>query len=320
MDIFIRGKNGYTAFSKRLEDRGFGVRRGAKLILHPVEVLYLALKEDVNVIMNNRVLDVYEVFEWVMSIDDEILALYYAFEDLRRRGYRVRVIDNLLIYKYVFLPVFETKELSIVDLAKRRLENLVLAIVDEESELTYYRVEEVDIRGRNFHEDFKAKGKLIGNRVIVNLAEIYTRYFYGSYRNDVVELSLMEALYLMERGNLRIFSNQKELYEDDVREIAKRFDRNFERRYEVYKDLKERGFVVKTGFKFGCDFRVYEEVLSVENLPHSKYLVSIVDDKKMKAFEIARAVRLAHNVRKDMIFTYKENNKNRYILIKWIKV
>ena len=81
--------------------------------------------------------------------------------------------------------------------------------------------------------------------------------------------------------------------------------------------MKERDFVVKTGLKFGSDFRVYEYVS--EEIPHSKYLVNVFR-KPIPAFEIVRAVRLAHSVRKTLVFACKDGERNRYIAVERIKV
>jgi len=97
-------------------------------------------------------------------------------------------------------------------------------------------------------------------------------------------------------------------------EIAKEIERNFERKYAVYSDLKRRGFVVKTGFKFGSEFRVYRKVESVDDLPHSEFLVDIADDLRLT--DLARAVRLAHSVKKKMVFAFGE----KYLCFERVKV
>ncbi len=309
----VKGNKGYTPYSKSLERKGFGKRRGGKIELHPLEVAYLSAKGEAKVILDGKRLGVEEVFEWAKGVMDEFLTYYCVYDDLRMRGYKVRPVEDLLVSKYVFKPLHELKRVRIRDLCGR-FENFAIAVVDEESEVTYYRVEEVDIRGSQREEEFSVKGYLVGDTVITWERRVYDRYFYGNLKGDVVFLSVVEAAYMAEKGYL------KGVDAESLFEIGDKVYENFRRRYEVYKDLKERGFVVKTGFKFGSDFRVYEEVRSVEDLPHSKYLVTIVDDRRIPMFEIARAVRLAHNVRKKQIFVYSDGGKNRYVLIERIKV
>ena len=279
----------------------------------------MAIKNNADVRFKGRCLSLPELFSWAVSTDEDFIPYYYAYEDLRRRGYKVRPMGEFLIAKHVFLPVAESKMISISEVAEKRVENLVLAVVDEENEVTYYKVEEIDVKGCHFEKIGKIRGYLVKDRILSEDTEIFERFFYGSLKDGLVSLSLLEGLYLMEMGALEI--SNKKVSAEELRELARSFDPNFDRRFEVYKDLKLRNFVVKTGFKFGSDFRVYEEVRSAEDLPHSKFLVTIVDDKKLPMFEIARAVRLAQNVRKKQLFVYKDQEGgNKFILIERIKV
>jgi tRNA-intron endonuclease len=61
-------------------------------------------------------------------------------------------------------------------------------------------------------------------------------------------------------------------------------ERNFHARFIVYSDLRERGFLVKTGFKFGCDFRVYERGVKLKKGPkeafeHTKWVVHAIPEE-----------------------------------------
>jgi tRNA-intron endonuclease len=79
----------------------------------------------------------------------------------------------------------------------------------------------------------------------------------------------------------------------------------------VFKDLKKRGLIVKTGFKFGAHFRAYEKK---PDETHAEYLVHVVE-KNFKSIwaEISRAVRLAHTVNKEIVFARVDKNKIDYI-------
>jgi tRNA-intron endonuclease len=87
----------------------------------------------------------------------------------------------------------------------------------------------------------------------------------------------------------------------------------------VYHNLKSSGLIVKTGFKYGAHFRVYEGDPETD---HSEYLVHGVPfDFESDWEEISRAVRLAHGVRKKMLFgrDHHKKNKIQYINIERIK-
>lgn len=299
--------------NKTLEKREFGIKRGDKIYLHPIEAVYLFSR---NLL---RINGVENVLLWAKEVVENFSTYYFVYEDLRNRGYKVRPVGDLLLARKAFFPISERRPITIPELADKAksYEDFILAVLDEESEITYYRVYEKDLRGRQVEEIRKITGYILEDRVITENKEIFERFFYGSEKENFVALSLVESVYLVEKNLMDVFdANMKKLRLEELLKIAKNVEKEFERKYEVYRDLKERGFVVKTGFKFGSDFRVYSEVESVKDLPHSEYLVSIVDNKMLRASEIARAVRLAHSVRKKMIFAFDR----RYLCIEWVRV
>ncbi|HHD15203.1 MAG TPA: tRNA-intron lyase [Euryarchaeota archaeon] len=86
----------------------------------------------------------------------------------------------------------------------------------------------------------------------------------------------------------------------------------------VYRDLMERGFVVRTGFKYGTHFRVYTSG-SIEE--HSDILVHLVErDAKISWEALSRAIRLSHSVRKRMLFASIGKRKRvDYLEIRWTR-
>ncbi len=73
-------------------------------------------------------------------------------------------------------------------------------------------------------------------------------------------------------------------------------------KYTVYRDLKDRGFCVKTGFKFGSHYRLYSRG-DKPGKGHAIWLVHAVPEEYTVQFQvISRAIRLAQNVRKKMIY------------------
>lgn len=143
---------------------------------------------------------------------------------------------------------------------------------------------------------------LIDDRIIIDDKSTITRLYnkgFGKLLEDKLELSFLEGLYLIERGSLKILDIGKEVTKEDILEKAD--EEEFFLRYRVYRDLRERGYIVKTGFKFGAHFRVYERGNSLKE--HSKYLVHAIPENRTIAFpEVARAIRLAQGVKKIMIF------------------
>ncbi len=312
MKIYVEGDSAYVPFTKKIERMGVGVKRDGRITLHPIEVLYLVLNRGYEV--HGKTIS--DVFRWCLERFENFMPFYCVYEDLRRRGYRVKILEDVLVGKHVYHPVEEVKEVNVCEIVKRAFENTVLSVVDEENEVTYYKVYEIDPRGRQREEEFKVKGTLVGDRVFTE-GFLHERYFYGGYKGGMTILSLLESAYLMEKGMLEVYQGDRRLGLEEIVEMGRKKDGNFDRRLEVYRDLKERDFVVKTGLKFGSDFRVYEYVS--EEIPHSKYLVNVFR-KPIPAFEIVRAVRLAHSVRKTLVFACKDGERNRYIAVERIKV
>ncbi len=124
---------------------------------------------------------------------------------------------------------------------------------------------------------------------------------YGKVNGSRLLLASIEALYLMERGTIEVSKDEKPLPLEEALKLLGSKEKDFDLRYAVYKDLRERGYVVRTGFKYGTHFRVYDR----GEFPgeHSKYLVHVVTETQRLSFnELARAVRLAQGVKKGMVF------------------
>ncbi|WP_436908734.1 tRNA-intron lyase [Halosimplex marinum] len=186
------------------------------------------------------------------------------------------------------------------------LGDLVLAVVDEESALTYLATERRDVSGTS-EADLPAgvEGDLLSDRLLLwdPPAALYDEGFYGQpldeQAGDVIQLSLLEAAYLAGKGVLDVEGGADAVVERGREVEGERFDR----RLRVYESLRERGLVPKTGYKFGADFRTYADVASVDDLGHSELLVRVLErDHTFSPRDLALDVRLAHGVRKEMVF------------------
>ena len=170
---------------------------------------------------------------------------------------------------------------------------------------------------------FKFKGFFEGLTTIVEdekiAKKLYEKYWFGQYATYKLshlgkfnKLDIFETCFLVEKKNLKLNITKKELFE-----IAKSRIQNFNELYQVFKDWREQGFVVKTGFKFGCDFRIYANAKPNKNI-HSKYVVHLLPKTKTRVNELSRAIRVAHSVRKKFILALPnaKAKKRRLYLIK----
>ena len=107
------------------------------------------------------------------------------------------------------------------------------------------------------------EGELLESRVIIWDKEAVALYDEAGYgkplpedKPDRIELELAEAAYLVEKEKLKVFEKQKskkkKLSFDDLIRIGNENVNQFHTQFLVFRDLRERGYVVKTGFKFGA--------------------------------------------------------------------
>ncbi len=130
---------------------------------------------------------------------------------------------------------------------------------------------------------------------------------YGSYKASGIgsmnKLDVYETLFLLDSGMLSL----RNVTRNRLVAYATMRRRDFPSLYAVYADWRKRGYVVKTGFKFGTHFRLYVpgarpgETGNGEWL-HSRHVIQVFD-KSSRALisEWARAIRVAHSVRKTFI-------------------
>ncbi len=205
----------------------------------------------------------------------------------------------------------------------------ILAVVDGESDLTFYEVKTVVPEG-DMPEPYptvKTDATFLEDRVIVWDAKasetLYARGFYGKMLDsERLQLSLVESLYLFSRGVITVRDRNGKVFSfDEFIEKASEIESSFLRKYSGYKNLRDSGHVVKTGFKFGTNFRVYRKVDSIEKIPHSEYLVNVIPaDFEFMLSIISGVVRLANSVRKTMLFAIEKGEEIEYLDISRTKM
>jgi len=175
------------------------------------------------------------------------------------------------------------------------------------------------------------KAELVQDTVIVWDVEsgkkLYREGFYGKPLgipkpkspdfNVPLILDIIEAVYLVEKELIEIYRGEKKLTLDQLIEYAEKSYEKFRERYLVYKDLRERGFIVTPGIKFGSDFAVYRVGPGLE---HAPFIVQVKEPRDdVSALEIVRAGRLATTVRKHFTIAIPdlESKKVTYMLFEW---
>jgi len=81
---------------------------------------------------------------------------------------------------------------------------------------------------------------------------------YGEIEQDKLLLKFFESLYLLYSNRLVLKKGKKQIKFDDLLTMCQKQDSESLTKFLIYRDLRNRGYVVKDGFGFGSDFRVYE--------------------------------------------------------------
>lgn len=301
---------------QRLYDaRGYGrPLDGNEVALSPVEAAYLLARGDLGTV------DGQGFQPYVESNADAFGPQYLVYADLRSRGFyvapdRAEWVDAAT--KDADLVVYARGAGRGGEIAHRvqvigertsipagELGTAVLAVTDEEGEITYFDTDRPEPTGASATDPPAVSGSLLADRVVCwdPPEALYGRYFYGQPLGEdetgPIQLSLIEAAAMARRDRLTVASGTQAIL-DRGREVEG--DR-FDHRLTVYETLRDRGVVPKTGFKFGADFRTYNAVDSVDDLGHSEALVRVMPRlTTVTPRQLSLYVRLAGGVRKRLL-------------------
>ena len=155
-----------------------------------------------------------------------------------------------------------------------------------------------------------------------NAREFYNQSRYGSLLEDGrVQLSLIEALYLLEKKKLIAYdSRNKAIDFESFLKKAQKIEPNFWVRYCVYRDIRNRGYIIKTALKFGADFRIYDRGVKPGE-DHARWVVFPVHEGSVLTwYEFAAKNRVAHSTKKRLLIGILDaENDVTYYEIKWIR-
>ena len=152
--------------------------------------------------------------------------------------------------------------------------------------------------------------------------ELYNQSRYGTLLEEgKVQLSLLEALYLIEKGKLDVLDGRnKPISFENFLKKAKKVEPNFWIRYCVFKDIRNRGYIIKTALKFGADFRIYDRGIKPGE-DHAKWIVYPVHEgETLTWYEFAAKNRVAHSTKKRLLIGIVDDEGDvTYYEIKWVR-
>jgi len=170
----------------------------------------------------------------------------------------------------------------------------------------------------------KIQAYLTGETISSNSSEAYSlnaKSFFGEKKEDKIIYSPSEALFLLEKGKIEIFSKNKKIEPRELENIFRKIDRDIQMKYPVFKELRERGYIVKTALKFGADFRVYERGRKPGE-EHAKWIVFVeYSSRKINWNEFSAKNRVAHSTKKKLLLAIVDEEKDvTYYEVSWTRV
>ncbi len=172
----------------------------------------------------------------------------------------------------------------------------------------------------------KVKGVLSDKQVLTENSdearELFDKGRYGKVMDSgKLQLSLAEALYLLEKKKLEVLDGRNKVIDfESFYKKAKRLEKDFRIKYCVFKNIRNRGYIIKTALKFGADFRVYDRGVKPGE-DHAKWIVYPVHEKDVLTWhEFAAKNRVAHSTKKRLLIgIVDEEDDVTYYEIKWVR-
>mgnify|MGYP001259819373 FL=1 len=176
------------------------------------------------------------------------------------------------------------------------------------------------------------KGEIIENRIIVwdiqESRDLFRNGYFGKpigipkpnpdEINVPLILDLMEGCYLLEISKIKIYRDKKKVSLEELVKICREEYHNFDKKYLVYKDFREKEYVVNPGIKFGCDFAVYNRGPGID---HAPYLIQVYNKSdSISSTGVVLAGRLASSVKKQFILAIPSGKSSvDYLALDWWK-
>ena len=169
----------------------------------------------------------------------------------------------------------------------------------------------------------KIKTQLIGETISTNENEAFSLYKKSSFGEPVgekIQYTLSEAMFLAEKEKIDVYYKNKKIPKIELLKKLQIIEKKFSIKYPVFKDLREKGYVVKTALKFGADFRVYEKGRHPGE-EHAKWIVFTDSETNKTSWqEFSAKNRVAHSTKKKLLIAIVDEESDvSYYEINWIK-
>ena len=127
---------------------------------------------------------------------------------------------------------------------------------------------------------------------------------FGEVFNAEYILDGLEALYLLNTSKLKLLGNKEYDFSSLLKALLLK-DKKILTRYLIYRDLRSKGYVVKNGFGFGNDFRIYNR--GEYGKKPSKFIsIGINEGLNIKSKDFADIIEQIENMGKDAVIAVIE--------------
>lgn len=166
----------------------------------------------------------------------------------------------------------------------------------------------------NAVEKTQIEGIIKDGKVVVYDSEGIDDFYNNSYigtleENDeggrILFLNPMEVLLLCERHRILLWEDndksKKQLDFESILIYFTPFEERLWHKYIIYMDLRKRGYIVRSGYGEGIDFRVYKRGADVEK-DSAKFLIyPVFEGTPIELKDLDKMSRVAMSSRKDLI-------------------
>lgn len=169
----------------------------------------------------------------------------------------------------------------------------------------------------------KVKAVFSGEEIVSSAKEardLYSKSLFGEYIDKKINYSLSEALYLVDKKKIDVYVKTKKLTFNQLIEKCKQIDKKILTKYLVYKDLRNRGYLLKTALKFGADFRVYDKGQR-PGKEHAKWILYAVSESQdLTWHDFSAKNRVAHSTKKNLLIGIVDSEGSvTYYEISWLR-
>ena len=163
-------------------------------------------------------------------------------------------------------------------------------------------------------------GRVVVSRDKGEANQLYDKSRFGELKDNKIQYSLVEALYLVEKKKLAVKEDGKTIKQDAFIKKAIKLEKDFWTKYVVFRDMRNRGYIVKTALKFGADYRVYDRGVKPGD-DHAKWILfPVAESKSFTWYAFSAMNRVAHSTRKNLLVGIVDSeNDVTYYVITWTK-